>query len=99
MMATTVEAAVLTARVHAADGVRFMTTTTTEAVEADLADYIIGRCDDVLWPEAAREVRSLIADQRIHEAIGSYFANVGRRWDDEWLEVTPASGLVCPRKS
>jgi len=47
--------------------------------------YVRGRCDDVLWPRVAANVRALVADDRPHAAIALYFAHVGERWDEERL--------------
>jgi hypothetical protein len=89
MTATPNETEARIAVVRAADGVRFTASASDDdALDALLIDYIAARCDDVLWPAAAREVRRLIADCRRKEAIGAYFSNVGQRWDDEWLETT-----------
>lgn len=80
--------AVRTAVVHAPDGVRFVASASDEAeVAAQLVAYIRERCDHTLWPAAAREVRTLIAERRESDAIAAYFANVGQRWDEERLEL------------
>jgi hypothetical protein len=82
------DAAVRTAVVRAADGVRFSATGHGEdALLPQVVEYVASRCDDVLWPAASREVRQLIADHRESEAIAVYFRNVGLRWDEEWLEM------------
>jgi hypothetical protein len=52
-----------------------------------VVSYVRERCDDVLWPLAAAEVHSLIDRGRLQGAIATYFANVGQRWDAEWLEL------------
>jgi hypothetical protein len=93
-MATALDQRLHTAVVRAADGVRFIATATDDdGVFSSVIDYIANRCDDVLWPAPAREVRRLIAEHRHSEAIATYFANVGRRWDEEWLEIrAPRSG-------
>ena len=89
-MATALGQRLHTAVVRAADGVRFVATATDDdAVSSRLIDYIASRCDDVLWPASAREVRRLVAEHRHSEAIATYFSNVGRRWDEEWLEIRP----------
>ena len=77
-----------TATVHAADGARFVASASTAvALEERVANYVRERCDDVLWPSAAAEVHSLIESGQPHAAIETYFANVGQRWDAEWLEL------------
>lgn len=87
MTQTPVANAVHTAVVHAPDGVRIVASGFDEAeVAAQLVEYICQRCDHTLWPAAAREVRTLIAERRVNDAIATYFANVGQRWDEERLE-------------
>jgi len=87
MIDTPVATVTHTAVVHAPDGVRFVASASDEAeVAAQLIGYISARCDDTLWPAAAREVRTLIAERRETDAIAAYFANVGQRWDEERLE-------------
>jgi hypothetical protein len=72
--------------VRAQDGVLFTASGSTDAeVAAQLVTYIGKRCDDVLWPAVADEVRRLIHDHRDDEAIAMYFACVGQRWDEERL--------------
>jgi hypothetical protein len=91
MLTATVDLAVRTAVVRAADGVRFTATASDdEALLPRVVEYVASRCDDVLWPEASREVRRLIADHRESDAIAAYFRNVGLRWDEEWLELRAA---------
>jgi hypothetical protein len=78
----------LTAIVHAADGVRFVTTARCpSALIENVIGYVRARCDDVLWESAATEVRALIADRKPYAAIAVYFAHVGERWDEERLEL------------
>ena len=78
----------LTAVIHAADGIRFVATATCPThLATQVTDYIRARCDDVLWPPAAREVRALIDSGKPYAAIALYFAHVGDRWDDERLEL------------
>jgi hypothetical protein len=75
------------AAVRDAHGVRFAASTQSRLeLEAHIVDYIRERCDYVLWPSAAARVRELIARDRKDAAIAAYFANVGQRWDSEWLE-------------
>ena len=88
MIASATGIATRTAVVRAADGVRFTATAScNEPVTRQLIEYIASRCDDVLWPAVAREVRQLIATHRDSDAIAAYFSNVGFRWDEEWLEI------------
>lgn len=83
-----VQAMTLTAVVHAADGVRFVTTAhCPSALIEQVVGYVGERCDYVLWPSVASEVRALIADDKPYAAIATYFANVGERWDEERLEL------------
>lgn len=78
----------LTAVVHAADGVRFVgSARCPEHLSAQIVAYIESRCDEVLWPTVARRVRDLIVDRQLYAAIALYFAQVGARWDEERLEV------------
>lgn len=78
----------LTAVVHAADGIRFVAIATCSAhLATQIVEYIRTRCDDVLWPPAAREVRALMAGGKLYAAIALYFAQVGDRWDEERLEL------------
>ncbi len=95
MTATALDQRLHTAVVRAADGVRFIATAADDdGVSSQLIDYVASRCDHVLWPAAAREVRRLIAEHRHAEAIATYFSNVGRRWDEEWLEIRTGNAIV-----
>ncbi len=77
---------VLTATVHARDGIRFVARAENPAkLSALIADYVCERCDYVLWSSVAAEVRALIAANKLHAAIAVYFSHVGDRWDEEWL--------------
>jgi hypothetical protein len=94
MTATALDQCLHTAVVRAADGVRFVATAAdNDGVSSQLIDYIAGRCDHVLWPAPAREVRRLIAEHRHAEAIAAYFSNVGGRWDEEWLEIRTGNAI------
>ena len=85
-----------TVTIHAADGARFVASAPSPATLAQqVAGYIRERCDDVLWPSAAAEVHSLIDSGRLNAAIATYFANVGQRWDVEWLELGLPFGEVA----
>jgi len=87
-----VKQASFTATVRAADGVLFTARSdSARALTARVVDYIRGRCDDVLWPADAAEVRSLIDNDKLEAAIATYFDNGGKRWDLERLEF---GGLV-----
>src|SRR5258705_11149965 len=78
----------LTAVVHAPDGVGFVATAECSSqLSAQLAEYVRARCDAVLWPQSAAEVRALIENGMPHAAIALYFANVGDRWDEERLDL------------
>jgi hypothetical protein len=93
MVAPVADIAVRTAVVRAADGIRFSATGCgDEELRPQVVEYIASRCDDVLWPLAAREVRTCIAEHRYADAIATYFGNVGSRWDEEWLEVLTEVG-------
>ncbi len=88
MTATALDQRLHTAVVRAADGVRFIATAADDdGVSSQLIEYIASRCDHVLWGGPASEVRRLIAAHRHGEAVAIYFSNVGRRWDEEWLET------------
>ena len=77
-----------TAHVRAPDGVRFSAIADCpDRLSALIVDYIRERCDDVLWPHDAREVRARIEGSKLDEAIALYFERVGQRWDEESLEV------------
>jgi hypothetical protein len=77
-----------TAIVHTADGVRFVASAAgPDVLFARLADYVRGRCDDVLWPDAARRVRTLLDGGHLSAAITLYFARTGERWDRERLDL------------
>ena len=82
-----------TAVVHAPDGVRFVASSSDEAdVTTQLVGYVSERCYDTLWPAAARAVHALIDAGRGDEAVATYFANVGQRWDEERLESVAVRG-------
>ena len=89
MPPTSVEPASYTATIYAPDGVLFVAETDSpRALAARVVEYIRGRCDDVLWPSAATEVRALIEEGNLEAAIGTYFFHVGERWDAERLELS-----------
>jgi hypothetical protein len=95
MTSTALDHLLHTAVVRAADGVRFIASAEDgDGVSSQLIDYIASRCDHVLWSAPAREVRRLIAEHRQSEAIATYFSNVGRRWDEEWLELRTGNGIA-----
>jgi hypothetical protein len=96
MTATALGRRLHTAVVRAADGVRFVATAADDdGVSSQLIEYIASRSDHVLWPAPACEVRRLIAEHRHSEAIALYFSNVGRRWDEEWLETGAGNTIVA----
>jgi hypothetical protein len=87
-VSASVSQANFTAVVHAADGVRFVAKADCpERLASQIVDYILARCDEVLWPSAAKQVRALIGDRQLYAAIALYFAQVGERWDEERLEL------------
>jgi hypothetical protein len=92
----TKEPALIAALVRAPDGVRFAATGgwASDVVPA-LAHYVGHRCQNVLWPSAAAEVRLLIDAGRPSRAIAVYFEHVGARWDEECLELY----VVAPERS
>jgi hypothetical protein len=74
--------------VRAEDGVRFAAgSDRAEQLMSQLVNYVRERCDDVLWPSAARQVRALIEAGQPHAAVALYFIEVGDRWDEERLEL------------
>lgn len=85
---TAIGRASTTAIVHTADGVCFVASAAwPDVLFARLADYVRGRCDDVLWPDAARRVRTLLDGGHLPAAITLYFAHTGERWDQERLDL------------
>jgi hypothetical protein len=82
-------AGALVAVVCGPDGVRYTASGADQPeVVSRLLAYVGERCEDVLWPSDAREVRRLIAAGQDQDAVELYFATVGERWDAEWL-ATP----------
>ena len=76
--------------VRAADGIRLtISSDHPEKIAQELADYVSERCDDVLWPNDASQVRALLEDRNLVEAVTLYFDRVGDRWDEEELELCP----------
>ena len=83
---------ILVAVVHAADGVRFAVSTDSPALLANrLADYVSARADDVLWPEEANHLRTLLDGGDVAAAVDCYFWHVGDRWDAEWLVTSDST--------
>jgi hypothetical protein len=82
--------------VHAADGVRFLTTAPTRAALAPrLAAYVGEQAAWKLWPAHAARVRDLLRAGALDDAVELYFASVRERWDSEWLhaeEIAPVDG-------
>lgn len=77
------------ATVHAADGVRFAAVAESRAVLVrQLSTYVRQHAADVLWPNHARHVETLLARGELESAVEVYFGLVGRRWDKEWLVTT-----------
>jgi hypothetical protein len=76
------------AAVYAADGVRLLTAAPdSESLMARIAEYVAKQIDWLLGEEDARQVRRLLADGMLAEAVGLYFERVGRRWEKESLRV------------
>jgi hypothetical protein len=74
--------------VRAADGVRLaVAAPTSRGIVARLARYVRARAPETLWPADARRVRRLLARGERWPAIVEYFATVGRRWDEETLQL------------
>ncbi len=85
---TTSANAGVTAIVHFAGGVSFCASAAyPDALTRQVAQYVLGRCDDVLWPDAARQVRALLDEGSPSDAIALYFEHTGARWDRERLEL------------
>jgi hypothetical protein len=83
-----------TAVVRDAHGACFVATAHSQGeLEAQVVEYIRERCDYVLWPRVAANVHALIARGTKDSAIAAYFANVGQRWDPEWLELVDGDVL------
>jgi hypothetical protein len=84
----------MTAIVHFAGGVSFFASAACpEALAQQLALYVLQRCDHVLWPDNARQVRALLDEGSLTEAIALYFEHTGARWERERLElVTVGNG-------
>jgi hypothetical protein len=98
MTGSVIETGTHIAVVRGADGVRFSASASSDAeLAAQLVTYIRERCDDVLWPADAGEVRRLIDEHRENDAIAAYFANVGQRWDEERLDWRTMSRNDEPR--
>lgn len=77
-----------TATIHAADGLRFLARARcAERLTEQVVSYVLARCDKVLWPAVAAQVRSLVREQRLRAAVDLYFTHVGERWDEEYLDV------------
>lgn len=80
----------MTAVVRAADGVRFVATADSRsALTRRLAEYVRERAPLTLWPIQAAEVRALLEEDEPDAAVARYFATVGDRWDEEWLDDAP----------
>jgi len=83
-----VQATMYAAVVRAPDGVRFVAAGQwADELAPPLVEYVEQRCDDVLWPSEALQVRALIADSQPYAAITAYFEHVGSRWDEERLKI------------
>jgi hypothetical protein len=85
--ATTGESTLHVAIASGSDGVHFVAIGGDEAeVTTQLAEYVLLRCEFTLWPDDANDVRCLLDTGRTADAIETYFARVGTRWDAEYLE-------------
>jgi hypothetical protein len=62
-----------------------------EAVLGRLARYVCERAAHTLWAKDAARVEALLASNEQQAAVDHYFANVGQRWDREWLVTTCAA--------
>jgi hypothetical protein len=83
--------------VLATDGVRaIVAATTRDRLFAGLADYVARAAADRLWPADARRTQTLLAVGAHEAAVAHYFASVGARWDEEWLELRVLE-LLDPR--
>lgn len=86
-MPTTVDAS-YTAIVRAADGVRLsISAESEEARRRALVEYIRERYEHTLWDDQAQVIARLLEAGREDDAITSYFAMVGQRWDEESVEL------------
>ena len=87
------ELTLFTAVVQARDGVLFEAAAdSAHELVREVAGFVRERCVDVLWPDDARQVRELLDQRNPYAAIALYFARVGDRWDDEWLELSLPDG-------
>jgi hypothetical protein len=83
--------------VHTPDGVRFVAAALTPAALTErLAEYVRQRAAHQLWPDAARVVHDRLAAGALDQAVASYFAAVGDRWDDERLVIEAVPTATAP---
>jgi hypothetical protein len=76
------------ALVWATDGLRFLTMGPSRAsILPALSMYVREQAHLKLWPEDALRVDQLMAGGALDVAIDLYFAAVGERWDEEWLQA------------
>lgn len=74
------------AAVTGVDGICFVAAEpTTELLSFRLSEYVRMRAPHMLWPEDARCVDRALAAGLGDVAVETYFAAVGRRWDEESL--------------
>ncbi|HEX6535706.1 MAG TPA: hypothetical protein VF041_14005 [Gemmatimonadaceae bacterium] len=74
--------------VRAIDDIRLVAAASTRgALLAPLAVYVERCADAQLAPESAERVRRLLRAGHLDTAISLYFACVGDRWDEEWLDI------------
>ncbi|MGH7637483.1 MAG: hypothetical protein ACREOK_07505 [Gemmatimonadaceae bacterium] len=83
------ELTLFSAVVQARDGVLFEgAADSAHELVTEVAAFVRRRCVDVLWPDDAQRVCGLLDQRNPYAAIALYFARVGDRWDEEWLELS-----------
>lgn len=89
MSVQSIELTLFTAVVHVRDGVLFEAAADSpHNLVTQVAGFVRERCTDVLWPDDADQVCRLLEQRNAYAAIALYFARVGDRWDEEWLELS-----------
>jgi hypothetical protein len=74
--------------VHASDGVRHVAVSTTrDSLIRNLAEYVKRKAFEQLLPCHAVRVDEALRDADPERAIALYFAQVGARWDQEFLHT------------
>lgn len=93
MSVQSMELTLFTAVVQARDGVLFAAAADSAyELVTEVAAFVRQRCVDVLWPDDAQRVCGLLDQRNPYAAIALYFARVGDRWDEEWLELSLPDG-------